>query len=101
MVAKIRARARTGRHCRPVNERNFGRTEVSSTAPATHWRIATTPAGPSTGNASAAVAAPSWLDRALPVISAIPVSWPGCRAAGAALACRSHVVVVMGTESGP
>jgi hypothetical protein len=37
-----------------VNEVNFGRAVVSSTAPATHWRIATTPAGPSTGKASAA-----------------------------------------------
>ena len=59
MVAKIRARATTGPHCRRVNARNLGRTELSSTAPATHWRIATTPAGPSAGKASAAVAAPS------------------------------------------
>jgi len=59
IVAKISASASTGCHCRRVNEANFGRTVVSSTTPATHWRIATTPAGPSTGKASAAVAAPS------------------------------------------
>jgi hypothetical protein len=57
-VAKINASASTGRHCRRVNEANFGRTAVNSTAAATHWRIATTPAGPRTGKASAAVAAP-------------------------------------------
>src|SRR6202042_616043 len=74
MVAKIRARATTGPHCRRVNARNLGRTELSSTAPATHWRTATTPAGPSAGKASAAVAAPSWLDAALPVISAMPAN---------------------------
>ena len=59
IVAKIRARATTGPHCRRVNARNLGRTVLSNTAPATHWRIATTPAGPSAGNASAAVAAPT------------------------------------------
>jgi len=59
MVAKINASASTGRHCGHVNEANFGRTAVSSAAAATHWRTATTPAGPSTGKASAAVAAPS------------------------------------------
>jgi len=58
MVAKTSARASTGHHCRRVNEANLGRTAVSSTAPATHWRTATTPAGPRTGKASAAVAAP-------------------------------------------
>ena len=57
-MAKINASASTGRHCRRVNEANLGRTAVSSTAAATHWRTATTPAGPRTGNASAAVAAP-------------------------------------------
>ena len=59
MTAKINASASTGRHCRPVNEANLGRTVTSSTTPATHWRTATTPAGPSAGKASAAVAAPS------------------------------------------
>jgi hypothetical protein len=58
MIAKISARASTGRHCRLVNEENRGRTAVSNTAAATHWRTATTPAGPRTPNASAAVAAP-------------------------------------------
>jgi len=41
--------------------------------PAIHWRTATTPAGPITGNARTPVAAPSWLDRALPHIMAGPV----------------------------
>jgi hypothetical protein len=82
MVAKITARASTQRHCGRVNAANLGRTEPSSTAPATHWRTATTPAGPSTGKASAAVAAPSWVEAALPVISTMPVS----RADGAAAA---------------
>jgi hypothetical protein len=59
MVAKISPSAATGPHCRRVNARNRGRTAPSSTAPATHWRIATTPAGPSAGKASAALAAPS------------------------------------------
>ena len=59
MVAKISASASTGRHCRRVNVANLGRTVTSSTTPATHWRTATTPAGPSAGKASAAVAAPS------------------------------------------
>jgi hypothetical protein len=59
MMAKISASASTGRHCAPVNDRNLGRTEPSSTAHATHWRTATTPTGPSTGKASAAVAVPS------------------------------------------
>ena len=59
MVAKIKASARTGRHCCRVNEVNLGRTAVSRTAPATHCRTATTPAGPRTGKARAAVAAPN------------------------------------------
>jgi len=59
MVAKISASASTGRHCARVNEANLGRTVMISTTPATHWRTATTPAGPSAGKASAAVAAPS------------------------------------------
>ena len=59
MRAKISASATTGRHCSRVNEANLGRTVMSSTTPATHWRTATTPAGPSAGKASAAVAAPS------------------------------------------
>jgi hypothetical protein len=59
MVAKISASASTGRHCRAVNVPNLGRTAVSSTAQATHWRTATTPTGPRTGKASAAAAAPS------------------------------------------
>src|SRR6516165_9396549 len=76
IVAKINASARTGRHCARVNEANLGRAVASSRAPATHWRTATTPTGPSAGKASAAVAAPNWLDAALPVISATPVSRP-------------------------
>lgn len=59
MVAKMTASASTGRHCARVSEANLGRTVMSSTTPATHWRTATTPAGPSAGKASAAVAAPS------------------------------------------
>ena len=59
MVAKISASPSTSRHCGQLNEGYFGRTVVSSTAAAIHWRTATTPAGPSTGRASAAVAAPS------------------------------------------
>ena len=59
MVAKISASPSTGRHCGQLNDAYFGRTVACSTAPATHWRTATTPAGPSTGRASAAVAAPS------------------------------------------
>ena len=59
MMAKISASARIRRHCCRVNEANFGRTALSRTSPATHWRIATTPAGPRTGKASAAVAAPN------------------------------------------
>ena len=77
------ASASTGSHCRRVNEENAGRTALNSTIPATHCRTATTPAGPSTGNASAAVAAPNWLEAALPVISAtpravvrMPAAWP-------------------------
>src|SRR5215469_6837854 len=77
MVAKITASASTRRHCCRVKLANFGRTVVSRTAPATHWRIATTPTGPSTGKARAAVAAPSWLAAALPVFRATPVSRAG------------------------
>ena len=73
IVAKISASATTGRHCRPLNDEKEGRMEQNSTAAATHCLIATTPAGPSTGNARAAVAAPTWLDAALPVMSAMPV----------------------------
>jgi hypothetical protein len=73
IVAKISASASTGRHCRPLNDEKEGRMEQNSTAAATHCLIATTPAGPSTGNARAAVAAPIWLDAALPVIKAMPV----------------------------
>ena len=79
-MAKINASASTARHCRRVNEANLGLAAVSSTAAATHWRTATTPAGPSTGKASAAVAAPNWLDAALPVINAMPASRPRCPA---------------------
>jgi hypothetical protein len=59
MVAKINASPSTARHCCQVNEATFGRTAVSSTAAATHWRTATTPAGPRAGKASVAVAAPN------------------------------------------
>ncbi len=83
MVPKISASASTGRHWPRVNEVNRGRAVASSTAPATHWRTATTPTGPSTGKASAAVAAPSWLDAALPVISATPVQPAGRRSVAA------------------
>ncbi len=98
MVAKIKASARTGRHCWRVNEANFGRAAASRRAPATHWRTATTPAGPRAGKASAAVAAPTWLDAALPVISAMPVSRPGGpapAAPGEARRCGSHIGRVM------
>jgi hypothetical protein len=50
---------------------------VSSTIPAIHWRTATTPAGPIAPNASAPVAAPSWLDRAAPNIIAGPAERRG------------------------
>jgi hypothetical protein len=59
MTAKIRASATTGPRWRRVNVLNRGRTALSSTARATHCRIATTPVGPSAGKASAALAAPS------------------------------------------
>ena len=55
-----------------VNARRRGRPAPSSAAAATHWRTATTPTGPSAGKASAARAAPIWLDRPLPHISATP-----------------------------
>ena len=45
---------------------------------ATHCRTATTPTGPSTGKASAAIAAPSWADTPLPVISAMPTAQSRC-----------------------
>jgi hypothetical protein len=70
MVAKTRASDSTGHHCGQVNPRTWGRPTASSTTPATHWRTATTPAGPITGRASAPVAAPTWLNRALPSIRA-------------------------------
>jgi len=59
IVAKISASATMGRHCAAVSEASLGRTEASSSAAATHCRTATTPTGPSTGKASAAVAAPA------------------------------------------
>lgn len=59
IVPKTAASASTGRHCAAVNARTRGRPAASSTAAATHWRTATTPAGPSTGNASAPTAAPT------------------------------------------
>jgi hypothetical protein len=59
----------TAEHSSPAGAARH--TAVSVT---THWRMATTPGGPSTGKASAAEAAPSRLDVALAVISAIPVS---------------------------
>jgi hypothetical protein len=99
MVAMISASATTQRHCGRVNAVNFGRTEPSSTAPATHWRTATTPAGPSTGKARAAIAAPNWTEAALPVISAMPASRPdGATSAGPPVAvpgCCPRVEVVM------
>ena len=75
MVAYTAARSSTRRHCAPVNERHRGRPAASSTTAAIHWRTATTPAGPMVPNASAPVAAPSWLDRAPPSI--IPGPAPG------------------------
>jgi len=72
IVANTSASASTGRHCRPVNERSRGRPMASSATPATHCRTATTPAGPSTGKASAPRAAPSWLEKPLPSIMATP-----------------------------
>jgi hypothetical protein len=60
-----------------VNDRHRGRAVVSSTIPAIHWRTATTPAGPIAPNASAPVAAPSWLDRAAPSIIAGPAERRG------------------------
>jgi len=94
MIAKISVSVRIRRHCWRVNEPNFGRTALSRTIPATHWRIATTPAGPRTGKASAAVAAPSWTEAALPVMRAIPVS-RSVRPASASRFCSEIAVVVM------
>ena len=59
IVANTAASVSTGHHCGQLNVRNCGRPTISSTAPATHCRIATTPAGPSAGNANVAVAAPN------------------------------------------
>jgi hypothetical protein len=90
MVPYTAARSSTGHHWAQVNERHRGRPVRSITIPAIHWRTATTPAGPSTGNARAPVAAPTWLDSALPSIIAVPahsrapgsvlvsVIWSGC-----------------------
>jgi hypothetical protein len=74
MVAKTSASRMTGHHCCQVNLRKAGRPDATSTTAATHWRTATTPAGPIAGNARAPVAAPSWLDSALPSIIVIPES---------------------------
>jgi len=72
IVPYTAASSRTGHHCAQLNERNRGRPAASSTIPAIHCRTATTPTGPSTGNAMAPAAAPSWLDSALPSIRAGP-----------------------------
>jgi hypothetical protein len=72
MVAKTRAGASTGHHWPHVKARTWGRPMPHSSTPATHWRAATTPAGPITGKASAAVAAPTWLDSPLPSIRSTP-----------------------------
>src|SRR5579859_6818491 len=68
----------TGCHCRRVNDATLGRTLASRTALATHWRIVTTPTGPSTGKDCAATAAPSWTEVAQPVISAMPAAQSFC-----------------------
>ncbi len=52
----------------------FGRATGSSTAAATNWRIATTPAGPMAGKAWAPTAAPTWLLVAAPSMVAVAPS---------------------------
>jgi hypothetical protein len=74
MVAKTRASDSTGHHCAQVKPRTRGRPTAQSSAPATHCRTATTPAGPITGKARAPVAAPTWLDSPLPSIRATPTA---------------------------
>jgi hypothetical protein len=102
MTAKISASASTGYHCWRVNAEYRGRTVASSAMPATHWRIATTPAGPRTPKASAAVAAPSWFDTALPVISATPaISSRLALVAGATSLCSWLVCAVMASSMNP
>jgi hypothetical protein len=104
MVAKTRASDSTGHHCGQVNRRTWGRPTTHSSTPATHWRTATTPAGPITGKASAPVAAPTWLDRALPSIRATPAERsrrPAARpGAGAPAAPCSSAEVVMEPSMG-
>jgi hypothetical protein len=89
ITAKTSAIAATGRHCLAVKVQNRGRTMASRKQLATHWRMATTPAGPRAGNAWEAIAAPAWEENADPVIRAMPVAhWPG-GAASAAASARS------------
>src|SRR5689334_1500488 len=74
IAANTTPSSRVGHHCAQVNRRRFGRTTGSSTAAATNWRTATTPAGPIAANACAPTAAPTWLLAALAVTVARPAS---------------------------
>src|SRR5215218_4376577 len=106
MMAKTTASPSTGRHCRAVMDRSLGRPTASSTAPAIHCRIATTPTGPITGNANAATDAPTWLDNPLPNIISTPTNRPDrfaeslttCRACGRWMTGDGVGVVVMDRE---
>ena len=72
MVAKTAARLRTSRHCLAVNSGTAAGPIASSTTPATHCLMATTPAGPITGKARAADRRAYLVDRPLPSIIATP-----------------------------
>ena len=74
MQPKTTASSSTGHHCAHVIRCSGGRATGSSTAAATHWRTATTPAGPTAAKACVPTAAPTWLATALPVIVAMPRS---------------------------
>jgi len=74
MVAKTRPRVSAGHHWRQVKRCTRGRASGSSTASATNWRTATTPAGPMTGKACAPRPAPTWLLVPLASIVSTPVT---------------------------
>ena len=74
IAANTPASSTIGSHCRRVSARRRGRPTARRTTPATHCRTATTPTGPSTGKARAAIPAPVWLADALASINATPVA---------------------------
>jgi hypothetical protein len=74
MVAKTSPRVSAGHHWRHVKRWIRGRASGSSTARATNWRTATTPAGPITGNAWRPSPAPTWLLVPLASIVSTPVT---------------------------